>query len=36
MDIALWTVAIVAIAFLVARLGTAWVFRSSHLGTDRR
>jgi hypothetical protein len=35
MEIALWTVAIVAILFLVMRLGTAWAFRARHLGIDK-
>jgi hypothetical protein len=34
MEIVLWTVEGIAIAFLVTRLGTAWVFRASHLGLD--
>jgi multisubunit Na+/H+ antiporter MnhF subunit len=35
METALWTMAIVAILFLVMRLGTAWAFRERHLGLDR-
>ena len=35
MEIALWAVAIVAILFLMLRLGSAWAFRPRHLGLDR-
>jgi hypothetical protein len=36
MEVAFWTVAIIAILFLALRLGTAWVFRGRHMGVDRR
>ena len=36
MDIALWTVAVVAGLFVASRFGVAWVFRPSHMGLEKR
>jgi hypothetical protein len=30
MEIALWTIAVIAVLFLVLRLGAAWMFRDIH------